>query len=214
MTRLYKSNYLGIAAEYLVASELLLRGIYAQPTFGNMKKLDLLVNYQDDKNNQQFKTIEVKSKQVNNFPMFKGIPFADKTKIVVFVDFHKTPLDSKPDFYILNSFDCKNALISHIKREIVKWTHPKSSSTKKRNIWVENHPQCVINEKESNDKIEIVLTDPSEIEPYWYASFEKNTGLVVWRKNNPNDPKEKNLGSDVDIDDISIFQDKWEKVLE
>ena len=212
MTRKYKSNYLGIAAEYLVTSELLLRGIYAQPTFGNMKKLDLLVNYKDDKDNQHFKTVEVKSKQVNNFPMFKGIPLNDKTKVVAFVDFQKTTLDLKPDFYILNSTDCQKALISHIKREINKWRYPKSSSTKTRNIWIENHPKCVINEKELNDKIEFELIDPSEDEPYWYATFQKETGLVVWRKNDPIDPKEKNLGCDVDIEDIFMFKDKWEKI--
>lgn len=211
MFDLFRRDYLGIAAEYLVSSELLLRGVYTQPTFGNMKKMDLLVNYQDDKNQQKFKIIEVKSKKVVNFPMFKGIPLLDKNKIVVFVDFRKKDLKLKPEFYILNSVDCKDALISQIKREIERSRNKDSRKTKIRSIWVKNHPNCVIKEIESKEKIEVVLLDPSESQPYWYAYFEKSTGLVIWHKDNPN---EKNLGCDIDIDNIIIFQDKWEKVLE
>jgi len=40
-----KKDFLGILGEYLVTTELISRNIYAQVTFGNMKKMDILVNF-------------------------------------------------------------------------------------------------------------------------------------------------------------------------
>ena len=98
-------NLIGVAAEMAVASELCRRGIYAQLTFGNLKRVDLLIFHADEKSPL---LIEVKSKQGSVWPNCKGIS-KDKS-ILIFVDFqYKNDLE-RPDFYILTVDDWKNYL--------------------------------------------------------------------------------------------------------
>lgn len=88
---------LSLAGEFAVASELCRRKIYAQPTFGNQKKTDLLSFYGD-----KMSRFEVKSKQGSDHPYVKGIH--GKNVYLIFVDFQDKK-DKRPDFYILTSED-------------------------------------------------------------------------------------------------------------
>jgi hypothetical protein len=91
----------GLAGEYAVASELCRRGLYAQLTLGNRKKVDLLVAYPDG----SYATVEVKAKQAQFWPAVKGLSPKEKNRFLVFVDFQRKGSDERPDFYVLNSED-------------------------------------------------------------------------------------------------------------
>ena len=104
-------DMLSIAAEFAVASELGRRNIYAQPTFGHLKKTDLLIMG----NGGKLLKIEAKGKQGKQWPNCKGIP--DNNSVMVLVDFaHKTDKD-RPDFYVLTLDDwlafVKNLIRKH-----------------------------------------------------------------------------------------------------
>lgn len=88
-------DMLGIAAEFAVASELGRRNIYAQPTFGHLKRTDLLILGNKGKTLR----IEAKGKQGRQWPNCKGIP--DKNSVMVLVDFEGKTEHERPDFYVL-----------------------------------------------------------------------------------------------------------------
>lgn len=88
----------GLAAEFAVASELARRNVYAQPTFGHLKRTDLLIM----KENGKLLRIEVKGKQGDSWPNCKGI--SNDQSILVLVDLSKKETD-RPDFYILSVAD-------------------------------------------------------------------------------------------------------------
>jgi len=90
---------LGLAAEFAVASELCRRDIYAQLTFGNKKRTDILVMTELNR----FARIEVKAKQGSTWPNCKGI-FGDDVFLIL-VDFANRRETERPDFYILTSND-------------------------------------------------------------------------------------------------------------
>lgn len=93
----------GMAGEYAVASEICRRGYLAQITYGNQKKMDILVI--SDKESSFFVTVEVKSTaDKGSWPWIRGIP-DDKSHILVFVNFSAQDLNKRPDFYILNGKD-------------------------------------------------------------------------------------------------------------
>jgi hypothetical protein len=87
-------NILGVAGELAVASELCRRNIYAQLTFGNQKRTDLLVYHP-----KKYTRIEVKSKQGNDWPNCKGISTSDA--VIIFVDYSGKLDTARPDFYVL-----------------------------------------------------------------------------------------------------------------
>lgn len=89
----------GMAAEFAVASELARRNIYAQPTFGNLKRTDLLILGKAGK----LLKIEAKGKQATEWQNCKGI--SDNNSIMVLVDFAGKEERDRPDFYILTSDD-------------------------------------------------------------------------------------------------------------
>ncbi len=89
---------LGIAGELAVASELCRRNIYAQLTFGNQKRTDLLVCHAGG-----YARIEVKCKQGDDWPNCKGIDSSDA--FLVFVDFAGKGETQRPDFYVLTYKD-------------------------------------------------------------------------------------------------------------
>lgn len=93
------SQMVGIAAEFAVASELARRNIYAQPTFGHLKRTDLLVFGENDRPIR----IEAKGKQSKQWPNCKGI--ADRNSVLVLVDFEGKAGGDRPDFYILTADD-------------------------------------------------------------------------------------------------------------
>lgn len=109
MKKLDKS-ILGVAGELAVASELCRRNIYAQLTFGNQKRTDLLIFGQEE-----VCRIEVKSKQGNEWPGCKGIK--DKKSFLVFVDYKNKEDTERPDFYVLSYDDWKKI----IKKEMAKY---------------------------------------------------------------------------------------------
>jgi hypothetical protein len=92
-------DMLSIAAEFAVASELGRRNIYAQPTFGHLKKTDLLIMGKGGK----VLRIEVKGKQEKQWPNCKGIP--DDNSVMVLVDFAGKTDRDRPDFYVLTLDD-------------------------------------------------------------------------------------------------------------
>lgn len=92
---------LSIAAEFSVASELGRRNIYAQPTFGHLKRTDLLILSKKGKTLR----IEAKGKQNRQWPNCKGI--SDNNSVMVLVDFEDKNEDERPDFYILTFYDWK-----------------------------------------------------------------------------------------------------------
>lgn len=101
-----EKGILGIAGEYSVASEISRRGYYAQVTMGNLKRTDILVY---NALNSKGATIEVKSKQDNEWPSVKGFPTGDP-HLLVFVDFQHKSINDRPDFYVLSADDWQDYL--------------------------------------------------------------------------------------------------------
>ncbi|MGD1026340.1 hypothetical protein [Candidatus Binatus soli] len=91
----------GLAGEYAAASELCRRGLYAQLTLGNRKKVDLLVAYPNGK----YAAVEVKAKQTQVWPGVKGLSPKEKNRFLVFVDIQRKSPTERPDFYVLNCED-------------------------------------------------------------------------------------------------------------
>lgn len=94
-----KKYYLSLAAEYRVTSELLIRGLDACVTFGNMKAADVVVWGQ----NRQVKLIEVKASQRGRF-------------VTNFYQKFKTKKQQHPNFWVLVDIDvkdCRFFVLSH-----------------------------------------------------------------------------------------------------
>jgi len=91
-------EYLALAGEYAVASELCRRGIYVQLTLGNRKRTDLLIQTE-----KGMLSVQVKSKQKKYWVLVKGVYGSDIA--LVFVDYQNKELERKPDFYVLTSKD-------------------------------------------------------------------------------------------------------------
>jgi hypothetical protein len=107
-----QKEMVGIAAEFAVASELARHDIYAQPTFGHLKRTDLLV-FSGDTDRRPIR-IEAKGKQSSQWPNCKGI--VDSHSILILVDFQGKKETDRPDFYILTSADW----LSFVKKKIRK----------------------------------------------------------------------------------------------
>jgi hypothetical protein len=99
-----EKEYVGLAGEYAVASEICRRGHFAHLTYGNNKEADILV-YAD----RTFVKVEVKSKTGNKWPFIKGIP-DDGAHLMIFVDFDKKESNERPNFYIITGSEWKNML--------------------------------------------------------------------------------------------------------
>jgi hypothetical protein len=111
MTLRTARDMVGVAAEFAVASELCRRNIYAQPTFGHLKRTDLLVFGRTGGSERPIR-IEAKGKQSRQWPNCKGI--GDRHSILVLVDFAGKAETDRPDFYILTADDW----VSFVKKEI------------------------------------------------------------------------------------------------
>jgi hypothetical protein len=90
----------GLAGEHLAAGELLRRGVYAQITYGNRKKVDLLID-----GSKALARVEIKSKQGQQWPGVKGISPQEKNRFLVLVDFQNKRKEERPDFYVMNHKD-------------------------------------------------------------------------------------------------------------
>jgi len=96
MTTKVEKSLVGIAGEYAVASELCRRGVYAQLTLGNRKKVDLLLDGE-----KGLARVEVKTKQGSEWPGVKGIAPEGGLRFLVLVDLqHKGP-DERPELYVI-----------------------------------------------------------------------------------------------------------------
>ena len=84
---------LGLAGEYAVASELCVRGLYAQLTLGPHKRTDILIESES-----ALLRVQVKAKQGAEWPSVSGISTQDE--MLVLVDFQGDRIQ-RPDFYIL-----------------------------------------------------------------------------------------------------------------
>jgi len=107
---------LGVAGEFAVAAELCRRNIYAQPTFGHQKRLDLLAFGSGG----EMLRLEVKAKQGRDWPNCRGI--AGRGVFLVFVDFEGKAENERPDFYVLSSNDWRRVV--EVASERYKAKHP------------------------------------------------------------------------------------------
>jgi len=210
MTR--QKEHLGLAGEYFITSELLLRDFYTQPTFGRMKKMDLLVvNLNDEKNST--KIIEVKSSQEQKkFPMVKGIPFKPNY-FIIFLDYeNKTPLE-KPDIYILNGIDWFEVLKTRIHNVVEGWRKKEPTKKRKntekddkdRTIWIFKHPDCILHENDEKEYIKYIAEEKLNKALLEIAFIKKSDGTVIWK--NP----EKSRGIDVPIKLIQKYKVDYDK---
>ena len=104
-------EFLGLAGEYAVASELCKRGIYAQPTLGRHKATDLLAETEVG-----MLRIQVKTKFGKVWPNCKGV--SGQNIALFFVDFENKADSERPDFYILTPKDWKDLVTETLRRDI------------------------------------------------------------------------------------------------
>ena len=104
-------EYLGLAAEFAVASQLCRRGLYAQLTLGMHKRTDLLVD-----TDASMLRIQVKAKQGRVWPNCIGVSGRDI--VLILVDFADKHESERPDFYILTSDDWRNLVTKELKGPI------------------------------------------------------------------------------------------------
>ena len=109
-------SLIGVAGEFYVAAELCRRRVYAQPTFGNQKRLDLLAFGASGK----MVRLEVKTKQGKEWPGCRGLHGADS--FIVFVDFYGKSLEEKPDIFVLSSKEWRALAIAEGKKYVAN--HP------------------------------------------------------------------------------------------
>jgi predicted RNase H-like HicB family nuclease len=110
---LLPKDLLGLAGEFAVAAELCRRGLYAQLTLGNRKKVDILIASPSG----VYAGIEVKTKQGNAWPGVKGISPKEQNRFLVLVDYQKREPSERPRFYVLGWKDWKNLLPKNLKRQ-------------------------------------------------------------------------------------------------
>ena len=113
MTTKVEKSLLGIAGEYAVASELCRRGVYAQLTLGNRKKVDLLVD-----GTKQIARVEVKTKQGSQWPGVKGVSPKGGLRFLVLVDLQGKGPDEGPEFYVINQREWRPFLDRKLKDKI------------------------------------------------------------------------------------------------
>lgn len=200
------NEYLGDSAEYFIASELLLRGFVAQPTFGNKKKMDLIVRYVQDEA-EKFKIIEVKSTlKKRKYAMIKGIPINSTYKII-FVDYFDKVISEKPDIYILNHIDWYELMKKLIEEEVEKCKISTRERKTERFKWIQEHKNCVVEKSEDREKIDYFVNDLEANDSLHIATIRRTEGYVEWK--NPDFS-----GIDVPIDAIRAYKDSWDKIIE
>lgn len=200
------NKYIGDSAEYFIASELLLRGFVAQPTFGNKKKMDLIVHSVQD-GDEKFKIIEVKSTlKKRKFAMIRGIPI-NSTYNIIFVDYFDKAISEKPDIYILNHIDWYELMKKLIEEEIEKCKISNRERKTFRFKWIQEHQNCKVEKSEDREKIDYFVKDLDVNESLHIASIRRTEGYVEWK--NP-----EFSGIDVPIDAIRVYKDSWDKIKE
>lgn len=110
MPQKLSKEFLGLAGEYAVASELCRRGVYAQITLGHHKQTDILVETE-----HRVLRLSVKAKQVNEWPSVSGLYRPDD--FLVLVDFKGKAVTDRPDFYVLGLEDWLQMVAEERERE-------------------------------------------------------------------------------------------------
>lgn len=100
------TELLSLAGEYAVASHLCRLGHYAQLTFGNRKRTDIMVDAPDGR----LFRIEVKTKQGSEWLRVQPPNEGD---LAILVDLQRKAQDDTPDFYILTRSDWKDLISEH-----------------------------------------------------------------------------------------------------
>jgi hypothetical protein len=118
-----EKEYLGLAGEYAVASELCRRGVWAQVTLAQHKSVDLLVE-----GGRRTVTVQVKSKQRGQWPRVQWS--AGHDHFIVLVDF-RDKVGAQPDFYVWNHSDW---------RRVVKAQMQSNRGLKAGKDWQVTHP--------------------------------------------------------------------------
>jgi len=207
-----RKENLGLAGEYFITSELLLRDFYAQPTFGKMKKMDLLI-INLEKEESSLKIIEVKaSQEQKKFPMVKGIPLKPNY-LIIFLDYENKLPNEKPDIYILNSNDWFNFIKIRITEIVDNWKTRKPPEKRKgkirgpndRSIWIYTRPNCILQEIKENEKIKYFMEDSNSNTSIKIASIKESEGKVKWKN-----PKGA-TGIDVPIRLIKNYKVEYDK---
>jgi len=203
-----KKDFLGILGEYLVTTELISRNLYAQVTFGNMKKMDILVNFQDEHQNEFFKIIEVKTKQDGNSFWFHGIPVVDKNRLVIFVDFKGKLFDERADFYILNTDDVRKNIVKQVEGYIKRMKNSTKKLTNIGSLFIKNHPDYDLDIDELPDQINFSLTKDSD--KFLLAYFDLTSGSIFSQTKKHGF---KPMGWDFDTTYMGEFKEKWNKII-
>ena len=96
---------MGMAGEFLVAGELLRRGVHCSVTYGSAKKADVIAFSQDT---ERFVSIEVKTTSEKSWILGSSIP-APSDKLWVFV-LLPSDLSQSPEFFVLTSREINDFL--------------------------------------------------------------------------------------------------------
>ena len=113
MTTKLERSLLAVAGEYAVASELCRLGVYAQLTLGNRKKVDLLLDGENE-----LARVEVKTKQGGTWPGIKGIAPEDGPRFLVLVDLQGKGSDERPEFYVISQSEWRPFLEQKLKERL------------------------------------------------------------------------------------------------
>ncbi len=202
-----KKDFLGILGEYLVTTELISRNLYAQVTFGNMKKMDLLVNFQDENQNEFFKIIEVKTKQDGNSFWFHGIPVIDKNRLVIFVDFNGKHFDERPNFYILNTDDVRKNLVKQVQEYITRMRNSTKKLTNISSIFIKDHPNYDLDVVELPNRIEFSMKKDSD--KFLFAYFDLTSGSIFSQSKRHGF---KPIGWDFHPAFMTEYKEQWNKI--
>jgi len=202
-----KKDFLGILGEYLVTTELISRNLYAQVTFGNMKKMDLLVNFQDENQNEFFKIIEVKTKQDGKSFWFHGIPVIDKNRLVIFVDFKGKLFDERPNFYILNTDDVRKNIVKQVEEYVTRMRNSTKKLTNISSVFIKDHPNYDLDIVELPNRIEFSMIKDSD--KFLFAYFDLISGSIFSQSKKHGF---KPIGWDFNPTYMGEYKEQWNKI--
>ena len=108
MTAQSRKHTLGLSGEFLVAGELLRRGLHASVTYGNAKKADVVVL---SKSRRNAMVIEVKTTSQTSWVVGGTLPKKDNDELWVFV--HLPTLEnSPPRYFVLTSMELHSIVVA------------------------------------------------------------------------------------------------------
>lgn len=114
MSKQSRKHTIGLAGEFLVAGELLRRGIMAAVTYGNAKKADVIAI-----NGATAVSLEVKSTSQSKWVLGGELP-ADNSNIWVLVHLPENEIES-PEYFVLISAELRKLLLSQHEAYNIKY---------------------------------------------------------------------------------------------